>query len=177
MIHFHRLIIPLICQASIHEGLTEALSTSLAADALPQLGGSSMRDAASIRSVSPAPSTRRPRSPTPSVRTGPAVASSPAGNSLYSVKSAEPPTTSKRNQNSRSSWTSGLWVWSNGSRTKNSRPRKGSIGSVLSTAGTLGDVAEGTGEGDPSVEDEETWRKGDGGSSPGFRAIFLATVR
>jgi hypothetical protein len=28
------------------------------------------------------------------------------------------------------------------------------------------------------VEDEEDdlWRKGDGGSSPGFRAIFLATV-
>lgn len=129
--------------------------------------------------MSPAPSTRRARSPTPSVRTVPAIASSPAaGTSLYSVKSAEPPPigSSKRNQGNRSSWTSGLWVWSNGSKPKSTRPRKGSVGSVLSNAGTLGDVCEGTADGMEAVDDDEAWRKGDGGSSPAFKAIFLATA-
>jgi hypothetical protein len=70
-----------------------------------------------------------------------------------------------------------LWVWSNGTKPKPARPRKGSVGSVLSNAGTLGDVIEGTVEGTSLDEEEESWRKGDGGSSPAFRAIFLATVR
>ena len=170
-------------QISIHEGLTEALSTSLAPDVSSIYAGnaaSSIRDAASVRSMSPAPSTRRARSPTPSTRTAPAMSSSPAaGSSLYSVKSAEPPPvgTSKRNQGNRSSWTSGLWVWSNASKPKSTRPRKGSVGSLLSNAGTLGDVSEAGMDGPDSAEDDEAWRKGDGGSSPAFKAIFLATVR
>ena len=169
-------------QISIHEGLTEALSTSLAPDVSSLYAGnasSSIRDAASVRSMSPAPSTRRARSPTPSTRTVPAMSSSPAaGTSLYSVKSAEPPPvgTSKRNQGNRSSWTSGLWVWSNASKPKSTRPRKGSVGSLLSNAGTLGDVSEAVTDG-PDSADDEGWRKGDGGSSPAFKAIFLATVR
>jgi hypothetical protein len=171
-------------QVSIHEGLTEALSTSLAPDlsSIYHLGSNppqSIQDAASVRSMSPAPSTRRAQSPTPSGRTIPVVSSSPAtGSSLYPIKSAEPPSggSAKRNQGNRSSWTSGLWVWSNGSKPKSTRPRKGSVGSVLSNVGTLGDVAEsGTGETD-TADEEDAWRKGDGGSSPGYRAIFLATV-
>jgi hypothetical protein len=159
-------------QISIHEGLTEALSTSLAPDLSSPYAGNashSIRDAASVRSMSPAPS-----------RTVPAMSSSPAaGSSLYSVKSAEPPPigTGKRNQGNRSSWTSGLWVWSNASKPKSTRPRKGSVGSVLSNAGTLGDVSEAVSDGPDTADDEEAWRKGDGGSSPAFKAIFLATVR
>jgi hypothetical protein len=171
-------------QISIHEGLTEALSTSLAPDLSSLYAGNashSIRDAASVRSMSPAPSNRsRARSPTPSTRTVPAMSSSPAaGSSLYSVKSAEPPPiiTGKRNQGNRSSWTSGLWVWSNASKPKSTRPRKGSVGSVLSNAGTLGDVSEAVSDGPDTADDEEAWRKGDGGSSPAFKAIFLATVR
>jgi hypothetical protein len=170
-------------EISIHEGLTEALSTSLAPDVSSLYAGNashSIRDAASVRSKSPAPSSRRAQSPTPSTRTVPAISSSPAaGSSLYSVKSAEPPPigSSKRNQGNRSSWTSGLWVWSNASKPKSTRPRKGSVGSVLSNAGTLGDVSEAVSDGPDSAEDDEAWRKGDGGSSPAFKAIFLATVR
>lgn len=167
---------------SIHEGLTEALSTSLAPDILSLDAGhtlSAIPDAPSVRSWSPVPSTRRARSPTPSTRTVPVMSSSPAeGTSLYSVKSAEPPPieNSKRNQGNRSSWTSGLWVWSNGSKPKSTRPRKGSVGSVLSNAGTLGNVSEAVTDEIDSADDEEAWRKGDGGSSPAFKAVFLATV-
>ena len=164
---------------SIHEGLSEALATTLSTDR-----AQIVEQAPSIRSSSPAPSARRTKSPATSVRTMPIIPSSPAGAaSLYSVKSVDPghsiDTATKKPNGVRSSWTSGLWVWS-GSATKQpkQRPRKGSIGSVLSQAGTLGNVVEDElpgGSRDPD-DDEESWRKGTGGSSPSFRAIFLATV-
>lgn len=114
----------------------------------------------------------------------PVIPSSPAGaSSLYSVKSAEPPAATVKKpingNTNRSSWTSGLWVWSGTKQTK-SRTRRGSVGSVVSQAGTLGNVPESEPRDDPSTPegegDEEPWRRGDGGSSPSFRAIFLATV-
>ena len=166
-------------KVSIHEGLSEALATTLSTDQTQII-----EQAASIRSSSPGPSIRRPKSPAPSVKTMPIIPSSPAGGaSLYSVRSADPGSTieptSKKSNGNRSSWTSGLWVWSgSGSKQTKMRPRKGSIGSVLSQAGTLGNVVED----EPPVgprdagDDEEAWRKGDGGSPSSFRAIFLATV-
>lgn len=159
---------------SIHEGLSEALATSLNDDR------SHMVPAESIRSSSPGPSIHRAKSPAGSVRTVPVSSSSPAP-SLYNVKSADTPasTGNRRNNGHRASWTSGLWIWSGGTgqRQTKTRPRKGSVGSasVISQAGTLGNVVEDTSALVDDV-DEEAWRKGDGGSSPAFRAIFLATV-
>jgi hypothetical protein len=174
-------------QLSIHEGLTEALSTSLDTDtavAVGQpLGQPVAYRAASLRTSSPAPTLPRSKSPAPSVKTLPITTPySTAGPSLYSTKSAEPPTqaeSGKRNQSNRSSWTAGLWVWSGGAKPKAGRSRKGSIGSVVSQAGTLGDVAESEGVRTMDMvpgDEEESWRKGDGGSTPAFAAIVLATV-
>jgi len=170
-------------QLSIHEGLTEALATSLTdTPSISHYANANhpvIQDTASVRSMSPAPLTRRARSPTPSVRTVPDISSSPsAATSLFSVKSAEPPLagSAKEYQANRSSWTSGLWVWSNGSKPKTSRPRKGSVGSIVSNTGTLRNVTEAAMDENNIPEDDEAWRNGDGGSSPAFRAIFLATV-
>lgn len=160
---------------SIHEGLSEALATSLSTDR-PHV----VEQNPSLRSLSPGPSIRRNQSPAPSVRTVPGVPSSPAGGaSLYSIRSADPNigTTAavRRSTANRSSWTSGLWVWSGAKQ----RQRRGSAGSLLSQAGTLGNVTEDQHREitlPDAEEKQEVWRKGDRGSAPSLRAIFLATV-
>lgn len=53
---------------------------------------------------------------------------------------------------SHKTWGS-IWGWGK-------RPRKGSMGSTAALP----------------EEEDEAWRRGDGGSTPGFRAVVLATV-
>ncbi|RXK40181.1 hypothetical protein M231_02455 [Tremella mesenterica] len=173
-------------QLSIHDGIADALSSSLAPDSLlnapvPPQTISSI--AQSIRSSSPAPSVRSHLSQT-SRRTKSPLLSHPS-----TLPTASPPIphaplpdpdpmstpVAQGKKNNRTSWTSGLWVWSNG---KPRRPRKGSIGSIASFGLGIGSPAPaGVPEENeaPEEEDEYAWRKGDGGSSPAFKAIFLAT--
>lgn len=111
---------------------------------------------------------RSSRSPTPSYHSG-ARARSPAlstrstrswserarATSGASIHSASGVQLDKDGKDKRG-W--GIWTWSK-------KPgRKGSVGSLTPS------MASGM-----TPEDEE-WRKGDGGSVPSFRAIFLATV-
>ena len=74
-------------------------------------------------------------------------------------------------RNNRSSWTSGLWVWN-----KPKPRRKGSFGSIMSQHTGTPVSSHAVLKGDVEEQDEDGWRRGDGGSPPAFRAIFLATV-
>ncbi|ORY35339.1 rab-GTPase-TBC domain-domain-containing protein [Naematelia encephala] len=172
-------------QVSIHDNLTEALSTSLTSNSpLGDFSSPPLLPSSKHRGTSPAPSTTRSlRAKSPSSSISVPFASSPHESTSSSVpvsQTASIPQTAKRN--GRSSWTSGLWVWNTA---KQPRPRKGSNGSTASLPPPITVNAFG-GTGTPVrgvpeeavvdwEEDDEAWRKGDGGSSPSFRAIFLAT--
>lgn len=55
--------------------------------------------------------------------------------------------------------------------------KKSSMGSIASANQPVTPSSNAIPRSTPEDEDEdETWRKGDGGSSPSYRAIFLATV-
>nr|XP_031860049.1 uncharacterized protein CI109_004412 [Kwoniella shandongensis]KAA5527121.1 hypothetical protein CI109_004412 [Kwoniella shandongensis] len=170
---------------SIHDGLTEAISTSLTSD-------SPMQDFPSNplvlppphRSTSPVPSTSRsiqPRSPSSSISVpfpydSPITSTTQSRSTDSSSGLATPnASTSTSKGTNRQSWASGLWVWN---ASKKSRPRKGSIGSIASSHHVVASPAVQQLPSESAVmdeDDEENWRKGDGGSSPAFRAIFLAT--
>ncbi|KAK4689732.1 small G protein signaling modulator 3, partial [Tremellales sp. Uapishka_1] len=150
-------------QMSIHDGLTEALSTSLGSI-------SPLQNDPMDRSSSPPTSisqSLRPSSPSPSIQV-PFPRSPYATRSLHSARSVETGlNTPKTRVDKRATWASGLWAWSGN---KKPRPRKGSVGSVVSHQAPV--AAEAPAE----IDVDDNWRKGDGGSPPSFRAIFLSTV-
>ncbi|WVQ84107.1 hypothetical protein IAT38_006252 [Cryptococcus sp. DSM 104549] len=191
-------------QMSIHDGLADAISTSLTSTS-------------SIPHPSNALHIPDPTSPTPSIfrsarhRSIASSASVPFPSTprdpsqASQTQALEPPSAAAPSRASRQSWASGLWVWN---AKKPPRVRKNSSGSVASVSAsasasasasqsqsqlqsaagsTPGLPANGGGWGGlggvggvqsavvGDEEDEEAWRRGDGGSSPGFRAVFLAT--
>ncbi|WVQ99801.1 hypothetical protein IAU59_006943 [Kwoniella sp. CBS 9459] len=179
---------------SIHDNLTEAISTSLTSDSplrdIPVKPSSYLDDRSSLRPSSPTPSTSRsirPASiassisvPFPASPLEPSIPINTSSSSTGTSGTSTPVGVKKPN---RTTWTSGLWVWG---ATKKPRPRKESIGSIASinqnraqaTAISAsspyprsGDQAQAHSNGDA----DDTWREGDGGSSPAFKAIFLAT--
>lgn len=116
----------------------------------------------------------RPRSPASSISVPfPPLPILPASSTEPPVDVNASPAAAKRTNANRASWTSGLWVWN-----KKQPKRKGSSGSLASfvstQAGAQSGVARIVREEEEDVDAE--WRKGDGGSSPAFKAIFLATV-
>jgi hypothetical protein len=178
-----------VLQISIHEDLNEALSTSLTSPSAllelptyptlprPPSPTPTTRSARSSRSIHPQ---FRPRSPTSSIRSIPIASTSLP--QTHRTSDDVSPTTLKKPNPDRSSWASGLWVWSG----KKPKLRRGSAGSIRSNMTGNGIFEEGPvaaggiGERFGGVystgDDEDSWRRGDGGSSPSFRAIFLATV-
>ncbi|KAK8854964.1 hypothetical protein IAR55_003704 [Kwoniella newhampshirensis] len=170
---------------SIHDGLTEAISTSLTSDSpIHDLSSKPFPSEATHRPSSPAPSTTRsirPRSPASSISVpfsyDPPGASSNYARSIDSTSSVAIPnvTPSTSKPINRQSWASGLWAWN---ASKKTRPRKGSIGSIASSVHVPSSPIVQQSASESALvdeEDEEGWRRGDGGSSPSFRAIFLAT--
>ncbi|EIW67400.1 hypothetical protein TREMEDRAFT_11606, partial [Tremella mesenterica DSM 1558] len=128
-----------------------------------------------LRSAHPHPTSRRTKSPLLSHTSTLPTASPPVTHAPLPDPDPMSTPVAQGKKNNRTSWTSGLWVWSNG---KPRRPRKGSIGSIASFGLGIGSPAPaGVPEENeaPEEEDEYAWRKGDGGSSPAFKAIFLAT--
>lgn len=100
----------------------------------------------------------------------------PSNRSIRSVNAGDggsesPGRTVRKRDAARSSWTSSLWGWGGSGTAKKVSPkdRRGSISSLRAEIKAGNSVLE-------NDEDNEEWRKGDGGSSPAFRAIFLATV-
>ncbi|WWC71777.1 uncharacterized protein I206_105736 [Kwoniella pini CBS 10737] len=172
-------------QISIHDGLTEAISTSLTsispihdmtANPLALTG-----DKASMRSISPIPSARKSRRP-PSIASSLSISfpSSPVNTSEAAPRSSavsigpSKQSGASNSQNNRTNWASGLWVWSGGKRSTPPHPSKGANTPALSATSTP-TVAEVSESAIIDEDDVEAWRKGDGGSSPAFKAIFLAT--
>ena len=145
-------------EVSIHEGLTEALSTSLTSSHMPVTTFPGSETAASLRSHSSEARDIRAKSPTPSTYSGKSFATS-----LASQKSAQVDSSISNTKGNRSSWT-GIWSW-NGN--KKSRPRKDSAGALSVQSRTVVSVSE--------LKEDDSWRKGEG-SPLSFRAIFLATV-
>ncbi|BEI79922.1 hypothetical protein CcaverHIS002_0104510 [Cutaneotrichosporon cavernicola] len=131
----------------IHDSLADALSTSLASPA---------RGALALALAEPLPQSQlksavpiRPKSPTPSHA------------SILSTKSTRSTLTLDRPRGASATgpdlasptarrWGMNMWGW---------RPQRKSNASVAPSA----------------VEEEDEWRRGDGGSTPALRAIFLAT--
>ena len=175
-------------QLSIHDNLTEALSTSLGLEAtaqVPAVDEPSVSSSSDVLSLAPS---RRPgsaKSPdsTLSARAPLVRASSSSTSDIvlsHSAPSQRPvamsrqgSTPSQHSAAAKPSWTSGLWVW-------NRKPkRKGSHTSIKSTTSATpsNQIKDNWATQIPNLEEEtEPWRKGDGGSPPSFRAIFLATV-
>jgi hypothetical protein len=149
----------------------------------PALPSAPFDPTASLRSKSPAPSTysyrTQPRSRSPASSIYVPFPSSPHyAASLHSGRSVDvghtTPATPVAVSKNRASWTAGLWGWSGA---KKQRPRKGSIGSIASQKVQTTSIQHALEEAAMTQEeDEQSWRKGDGGSPPSFRAIFLATV-
>ena len=171
----------LIAQGLIHDDLTEALSTSLASP-------SHLPHPLPVPSP-PRPSSVRTRHHRSSVSSVPgAVPPSPVLPSSASIAESTVSNSDSVAQKAahRSSWTTGLWVWNKGK----ARQRKGSAGSVASVQqqqiptghrdGIGTRVTSGSARVNESAiideDEDESWRRGDGGSPPSFRAIFLATV-
>ncbi|WWC90928.1 uncharacterized protein L201_005866 [Kwoniella dendrophila CBS 6074] len=174
-------------QISIHDGLTEAISTSLTSNSpINEMSSKPLvvaTDVSSLRSISPTPSNRRNRRP-PSIASSLSVPFPSSPVEPYAPPTRPPnqtsgsstPIGSTSKKSNRSTWTSGLWVWSGGRKTAPSDTQtKRSDSPNLSTKPTPSlpsKIAE------PVITDEdepEAWRTGDGGSSPAFKAIFLAT--
>ncbi|WVW85860.1 hypothetical protein I302_107898 [Kwoniella bestiolae CBS 10118] len=171
-------------QASIHDGLTEAISTSLTSTSpISEMAPNPLpipNDAASVRSLSPTPSHRGARRP-PSIASSlsvpfpssPVDPPDPATRSSNSISGTTTPVGPPVKKNNRSTWTSGLWVWSGskksgpGNQTTLQPPAKTTIPASNPTIDAESAILD--------EEDPEAWRKGDGGSSPAFKAIFLAT--
>ncbi|WVR07341.1 hypothetical protein IAU60_004382 [Kwoniella sp. DSM 27419] len=176
---------------SIHDGLTEAISTSLTSDS-PMRALPSTRPLF-VRASSPTPSTYTTRShrppsisssisvPFPSSPMGPPrdpPRERPGSSGDTGQSTPVEPITSK----SRSTWTSGLWVWSTGK--KQSKGRNGSQVTATPTSSGQGILPPlGTGQVAHAlstpipVEDQADidWMRDGRISSPAFRAIFLAT--
>lgn len=163
-------------QISIHDDLNEAISTSLTSTP-------SLREIPSRTSVLNIPQSELP-SLSPTTSRFPAGFSPSSSNSIpftsTPVDLPQPDADAASiNENhdrksSRQSWTSGLWVWGN---KKNSVTKRSSMGSVASVNQPVPPSPNAIPRSTPEHEDEdEAWRKGDGGSSPSYRAIFLATV-
>ncbi|OCF41132.1 hypothetical protein I317_05046 [Kwoniella heveanensis CBS 569] len=179
---------------SIHDNLTEAISTSLTSDSPlrdtpPRPSPFNPDDRSSLRPSSPTPSTSRSIRP-PSIASSISVPfpASPLEPSIPITNTSSPSTSASGTSTpvgvkkaNRTTWTSGLWVWG---ATKKPRPRQGSIGSIASMkqATTSGIGADFhvplPRSGDYGTVDEEVSDRrgqGDGGSSPAYKAIFLAT--
>lgn len=163
-------------QISIHDDLNEAISTSLTSS-------SSLREVPSRTSALSIPQSEHP-SLSPTTSRFPAGFSPSSSNSIpFTSASVDPHQpdvdAASINENndrksSRQSWASGLWVWGN---KKSSVTKKSSMGSIASANRPVTPSSNAIPRSTPEDEDEdETWRKGDGGSSPSYRAIFLATV-
>ncbi|KIR80605.1 hypothetical protein I306_02059 [Cryptococcus gattii EJB2] len=162
-------------QISIHDDLNEAISTSLTST-------SSLREVPSRASALSIPQSELP-SLSPTTSRFPAGFSPSSSNSIpFTSTSVDPHQpdvdAASINENndrksSRQSWASGLWVWGN---KKSSVTKKSSMGSIASANQPVTPNSNAIPRSTPEDEDEdETWRKGDGGSSPSYRAIFLAT--
>ncbi|XAO21799.1 hypothetical protein I312_100555 [Cryptococcus bacillisporus CA1280] len=162
-------------QISIHDDLNEAISTSLTST-------SSLREVPSRTSALSIPQSELP-SLSPTTSRFPAGFSPSSSNSMpFTSASVDPHQpdvdAASINENndrksSRQSWASGLWVWGN---KKSSVTKKSSMGSIASANQSVTPSSNAILRSTPEDEDEdETWRKGDGGSSPSYRAIFLAT--
>ncbi|KIR36411.1 hypothetical protein I352_01360 [Cryptococcus deuterogattii MMRL2647] len=162
-------------QISIHDDLNEAISTSLTSS-------SSLREVPSRTSALSIPQSEHP-SLSPTTSRFPAGFSPSSSNSIpFTSASVDPHQpdvdAASINENndrksSRQSWASGLWVWGN---KKSSVTKKSSMGSIASANRPVTPSSNAIPRSTPEDEDEdETWRKGDGGSSPSYRAIFLAT--
>ncbi|WWC93558.1 hypothetical protein V866_000393 [Kwoniella sp. B9012] len=171
-------------QISIHDGLTEAISTSLTSNSpISEIPSNPLvipSDVSSARSISPTPSNRKTRRP-PSIASSlsvpfpssPITPSIPPTRSSDSTSGTDTSGGAQAKKNIRSTWTSGLWVWSGAKKPVSSDQQvKGQGNPSIPTEETSLTTSESaiTDEDDP-----EAWRKGDGGSSPAFKAIFLAT--
>ncbi|WRT68185.1 uncharacterized protein IL334_005160 [Kwoniella shivajii] len=177
-------------QMSIHDGLTEAISTSLTSDTGLHPGASNafytVKDTSSIRSSSPTPSHRRAMRPSsiasslsvpfPSSPITPNPPTAVGSRSFGQVTKPKGFVEAESRKSTASTWTSGLWVWNTG---KKPGGKNGTIdkhqptGSALTSDPTSRLITKSTIETDDGESD--VWRKGDGGSSPSFKAIFLAT--
>ncbi|WWC63060.1 uncharacterized protein I303_105659 [Kwoniella dejecticola CBS 10117] len=168
-------------QDSIHDGLTEAISTSLTSiSPIHEMASRPLKlqsDKASLRSLSPTPSARRTRRP-PSIASSlsvpfpssPINTSAPANGVSDPPSGIDTPTSLTKAKSNRSTWTSGLWVWSGAK--KSSLPK---TPGRTSSADQPGPSASALAYSNTDDSDSESWRKGDGGSSPAFKAIFQAT--
>lgn len=163
-------------QISIHDDLNEAISTSLTST--PSLREIPSRSSAlsipqpELPSLSPTTS-RFPAGFSPSSSSSVPFTSTPVDLHQPDVDAASINENNDR-RSSRQSWTSGLWIWGN---KKSSVTKRSSMGSIVSANHPVPPSPNAIPRSTPEHEDEdETWRKGDGGSSPSYRAIFLATV-
>ncbi|OWZ43504.1 hypothetical protein C351_02880 [Cryptococcus neoformans c8] len=162
-------------QISIHDDLNEAISTSLTST--PSLREIPSRSSAlsipqpGLPSLSPTTS-RFPAGFSPSSSSSVPFTSTPVDLHQPDVDAASINENNDR-RSSRQSWTSGLWIWGN---KKSPVTKRSSMGSIVSANHPVPPSPNAIPRSTPEHEDEdETWRKGDGGSSPSYRAIFLAT--
>ena len=145
----------------------------------PSLYQTRTRDSELYPSNASVKSVPRPRSPASSISVPFAPSPIIPSTSTFDSNSEKhtSPAAPKRSNGNRASWTSGLWVWN-----KKQPKRKGSAGSLASFSsaqlGTPGRSGEriGVREQEEDADIDGLWRRGDGGSSPAFKAIFLATV-
>ncbi|OCF75968.1 hypothetical protein I204_03265 [Kwoniella mangroviensis CBS 8886] len=170
-------------QISIHDGLTEAISTSLTSNSpiseIPSNPLVISSDVASVRSISPSPSNRKIRRP-PSIASSlsapfpssPITPTIPSTRSSGSPSGTNTPGGAQAKKNNRSTWTSGLWAWSGAKKTISSDPVKEQGNAPIPTEDISTTIHESA---IIDEDDPDAWRKGDGGSSPAFKAIFLAT--
>ncbi|GMK58448.1 hypothetical protein CspeluHIS016_0504800 [Cutaneotrichosporon spelunceum] len=131
----------------IHDSLADALSTSLTS---PERGALVLALAESVAPSQPkSPAPNRSKSPTPSHTSILSTRSTRSTLTLDRPRGASATGADLASPTARK-WGMNMWGW---------RPRRKSNASVAPS----------------TVEEEDEWRRGDGGSSPTLRAIFLAT--